>query len=486
MWKLIFRVAGQAPKEFLLKPGNTTIGRGRDVGIHIGDLSASREHALINVDEENNVATIRDLESTNGTYVNQGLLEALHQLQNGERIRIGSTLIVVKNLALEDSVKKPSNEVKYTRELLLQAVDYHAVLMYEVAEQLNNVVDLDEALQKLSSLMKTAMGADKCVVVLAKQFDSLSEIEIPTTIALKVIQSKIAIITPDHSGKDGVKRKSGSALLMRVQSALCVPVMLKDDLVGIIYLDKRKASARKFDRDDLNLAIAISHQAALTIHRMNLMEQLHEESKIQQVLKRFVSPQETDVLLKNFMLDGQLPGLSNGYATILFADLVNSTGLAEKLGPIKFGELLDKYYSELTEIIFRNKGIVRYYGDGVLATFLSEEDLEQSSKIAVRAGFEIQSYSEKAPDNFNVIVTITSGEVVAGYVGNAERVEFTVLGDPVNVAYGMQKFARPNCLLVGKEVIDTLGIHGSKKIHPLEPIKVKKRRRLVEVFEICR
>ncbi len=486
MWIFVLRVAGLEPQEYSLKPGDTVIGRGNDCDIEISDPSASREHAMITYDEINNIVTLHDLESTNGTYVNQGRLKASYRLQSDDRIRIGSSLIVAKNSQTRDPTNGPSGSATYTRDLLLQAVDYHAVLMYEVAQQLNSVVDIDDALRKVSTMMKIAMGADKCVVVLSKLFENLDEVEIPSSIAKKVIKSQTAIITPDISENVEVNRKSESALLFDVQSALCVPVVLDKKLEGIIYLDKRGSQARKFDRDDLHLAIAISHQAALTIHRMKLMEQLRDELEVRQVLQRFVSPQETEFLLKDVMNVGHLPGLSNETASVLFTDIVNSTGLAEILGPIRFGELLDKFYQVLTEIIFEYQGIIRYQGDGVLATFLSQGNFAHTAEVAIKAGLDILTYTESSPESFDVGVTINTGEVMAGYVGNAERVEFTVLGDIVNVAHGMQKYARPNRLVVGRGTVDVLDIGNSKHIRQLEPFQMKNRQELVEIFEIIK
>ena len=484
MWILILRVAGLEPREFLVKPGDMTIGRGMGCDIVISDPSASREHAMITYDEKGDAATLHDLESTNGTYINQSKVEAPYRLLTDDRIRIGSSLIIAKRYESGKPIKESSGSATYTRDLLLQAVDYHAVLMYEVAQQLNSVVEIDEALRKVSTLMKIAMGADQCVVVLAKQFYELKQIEIPTSIARRVINSKTAIIVPDSPEKGVDTRSSDSAMLLNVHSALCVPVILNNSLVGIIYLDKRKEKTRKFDRDDLHLAIAISHQAALTIHRMNLMEQLREELKVRQVLQRFVSPRETEYLLKDVVSIGQLPGLSNESASVLFTDIVNSTGLAEKLGPVNFGQMLDTFYLMLTEIVFKYQGIIRYQGDGVIATFLSQGDLAKTAKIAIQAGLEILKYVAMSPDRFDVGVTINSGEVVAGYVGNAERVEFTVLGDIVNVAHGMQQSARPNRLVIGKGTVESLQIWKSKNIRQLEPIQVKNRSGLVEIFEI--
>ncbi len=183
---------------------------------------------------------------------------------------------------------------------------------------------------------------------------------------------------------------------------------------------------------------------------------------------------------------GHLPGLSNETASVLFTDIVDSTGLAERLGPIRFGELLDKFYQVLTEIIFEYQGIIRYQGDGVLATFLSQGNFAHTAEVAIKAGLDILKYIEFSPERFDVGVTINTGEVMAGYVGNAERVEFTVLGDIVNVAHGMQKYARPNRLVVSRGTVDVLDIGNSKHICPLEPIQMKNRQELVEIFEILR
>ena len=246
MWILILRVAGLEPREFLVKPGDTTIGRGMGCDIVISDPSASREHAMITYDELGEIATVHDLESTNGTYINQSKIEAPYRLLADDRIRIGSSLIIAKRFESGEPINEPLASATYTRDLLLQAVDYHAVLMYEVAQQLNSVVEIDEALRKVSTLMKIAMGADQCIVVLAKQFDALKQNEIPTSIARRVINSKTAIIIPDSSEKVSDTKVSDSAFLLHVHSALCVPVVLNNDLVGIIYLDKRKEKTRKY------------------------------------------------------------------------------------------------------------------------------------------------------------------------------------------------------------------------------------------------
>lgn len=483
MWLVVLRIAGAESKEYVLQPGSTNIGRDQDNDIFINDPASSREHALITYNDKEEIVTLYDLESTNGTFVNQQKLSAPYRLKSGDRIRIGSSLLVIKKYAKNGDKQSGRDHSSYTRELLSQAVDYHTALMYEVAQKLNEVADIPDALRKVSALMEVAMGAEKCEIVQAANFDNLEDFQIPAFIAQQMLDTKSGIVFPDRSKKYSSDQDT-TMQTGRIRSALCVPVILEKEIIALIYLEKAKVESRDFDRDDLHLVVAISHQIALTVNRMNLIEQLSEETKIRQTLLRFVSPQETEFLLKDGLSVGQLPGLSNQSATILFADISSSTRLAEKLGAQEFGEILNKFYLDVTEIIFKFNGIVRYLGDGVMAIFLSRGAKSLNSKVAINTGLEILRYIEASQIPVTIGVTIKSGEVVVGYVGNADRVEFTVLGDSVNVAHGMQSYARPNRLIVGAEIVES--IQGAKEynIREIPPIKLKNRNGLVEVFEI--
>ena len=483
MWLLILRIAGHEPQELIIKNRSTSIGRDPGCDVFINDPASSREHALITYSEKEQIINLYDLESTNGTYVNQQKLEAPYRLRSGDRIRIGSSLIVAQRYGKSEQYNSAPNHASYTRELLSQAVDYHTALMYEVAQQLNKVVDIEGGLRKISTLMKIAMGAEKCEVILASQFGHLQELPLPISITQQMFDTKAAVLFPNGTGNlnsNIVKYPD----LQQVKSALCVPVLLEKKIVAMIYLDKEQSSARNFDLDDMHLVVAISHHTALTIHRMNLMEQLSEETKIRQTLLRFVSPQETEYLLKDGLSIGQLPGLSKQSATILFADITASTRLAEKLGAQNFGKLLNQFYLDVTNIVFKYNGIVRYLGDGVMAIFLNQGANSMVSKVAVNTGLEILHYVKTSQLPATIGVTVKSGEVVVGYVGNEERVEFTVLGDVVNVAHGMQSYARPNKLIVGSEIIESIQFNKNYSLKSLKPIKLEHRKRLVEVYEI--
>ena len=485
MWLLTIRVPGKEPQKYTLKPGGNTIGRHPNNDIVIAEPSASRQHARIDYNRSTDTALLQDLSSTNGTYINRRRLSYTYRLQHLDMIRIGSSTINVVIRGTDeplDSVKGPQ---KFTRERLLEALDHHTVLMYQISERLNTVMNLSDCLEEVAFLMKQAMGADKCKVILKEQFDQMEEFGFPSTLAQSAIVEKSAVVIPDMAQSDA-KSDSESATLLKIRSALCVPIMAENDVTGLIYMYKSKPDARPFTNTDLQVAIAISHQAALTIQRVNLLNKVQQEQSLRQMFQRFVSPQEVDYVLRDYDLHGTLPGLKERKISVLFADITDSTGLAESMGAQDFGKMLNKYYLESTNIIFEYFGVVRYLGDGVLSVFGMSDEKPNHKQDSVEAALTIikrmQALADEFDQPFNLRLSLKTGRAVVGYVGTSERVEFTVLGDLVNVAKGMNPFAEPYQLVVGEEIHKT--VSDQYTMIKLDPITVKGRKGKVKIYQV--
>ncbi len=276
MWVLTIRSPNETPRQYLLKSGKTTLGRKMENDIAVADEAASRFHAEIDYDAATNVVTLLDLGSTNGTYVNQERLTQPVTLRANDQIRIGQYTFDVDFRATQPLAGAGAMDTRLlSRNLLLESFDRYSALLCDVAERLNTIIDLDLALSEVGDLIREAMGADKCRVILAEAFPRLHEMGFPATIAEKAVAQRAAVIIPDmylSTQTDPTLGKSG--LLMHIHSALCVPVMMGDDVVGLIYVYKTSPFGRPFDQRDLQLAVAISHQAALTIQRTRLLEGL--------------------------------------------------------------------------------------------------------------------------------------------------------------------------------------------------------------------
>ncbi len=490
MWTLIIRTADGKPQEHQLTPGKTTLGRQSNNDITVVDVSASRKHAEITFDKKKNTVKVTDLKSTNGTFVNRRRISGACDINNNDSIRIGGYVITIKYKDSQEKVpqRRKMDSRPLTRELILESLDQHAVLMYDVARELNTVVDIDTALSKVASLMERAMGADVCKVILADQFFQLQELGFPTTIARKAIKEQSAVIVPNMNAQP--EQFGKSAFLMQVQSALCVPVMAGNEVIGLIYLYKTQSDrVRPFDKNDVELAVAISHQTALTIQRMYLLDRVREQNKVRQLLQRFLSPAEAELLVENYLATGKLPELAENTLSILFIDIVNSTGMAEEMSPQKFGDILGHYYQDMTDIVFKYDGIVnKYMGDGVMAVFGMIGDESNHEINATRAGLAMLRHIEKDfqqhRENFQVGVGVNTGTVLAGYLGTKQRVELTIVGDTVNVAFRLQDMAKPNRLLVAPGTV--AGISGQYQTQRVGAVTVKGRLTPVQVYEVLR
>ncbi len=491
MWSLLVRVPGKSPTEYQITPGKAIIGRKSGNDISIADPSASRLHAEIKLDENSNALTCSDLGSTNGTFINRERISVPVLLANNDLIRIGGTTMDVSYNPQGVEPVDFSGAQPFTRELVLESLDHHAVLVYDVARQLNTVTDIDSALSEVSKLMKRSMGADRCQVILAADFDKMSELRFPTSIAESAINQRSAVIVQDMS-TSSFGRVSNSSMLMRIRSALCVPVMAAEKVIALIYMYKTDDNGRPFSQKDLQLAVAISHQAALTIQRMDLLEKIRQEQRVHELLQRFVSPTEVKYLADSYLKDGHLPGLMGREVTVMFADLANSTTVAEKVGAEAFGSLLDQYYKAMTDLVFEYNGVIKFMGDGIMAVFgmtdsrITDPDSANHAVQGVQAGLAILDHivmAEYAKD-MHMGIGINSGTAMVGYVGTEQRVELTAVGDIVNVAFRLEKFARPNRLLIGPET--AVEIAGQYPLSDLGSQDVRGRTQPTRVYEVLR
>lgn len=468
MWRLSVSEPDSASYIVELKDGKTTLGRSADNNIILKDISASRFHAEVFFDSRTPRVQLADLNSTNGTYVNRQRIEGKIELQPNDIIRIGQAVIHLAYETLTEQEKSLKGTHRFTRELLLESLDEHAVLLYEISKRLNIITDINAAMVEVTSMMKQTMTIDDCIIIPHGEFPHLRDV-LPDTAALQAIRNRSAEVTA---------------------TTMYVPVVSGDDVLGLMYFAKSRPGTRPFSRRDLQLAIAISHQVALTIQRMELLTKLREQQRIHELLHRFVPPAEAEFLINDYLRTGSLPGLRQTKVTILFSDMAGSTSLAEQVGPHRFAEILNRYYQEATNIIFKHFGMVRYLGDGVMAIFEERnhdvQDVFLPEEHAVQAGWEMLNKIRKIDfgDNLSITigVAIHTGQAMVGYIGTNERMEFNALGDTVNVAFRMQELARPYRLVVGPATM--AAIVNKYQTRRIGAVSLRGREKPVQAYEV--
>jgi class 3 adenylate cyclase len=467
MWQFTIHTPDKEPTLVELKPGTLTLGRAPTNNIVIDDVSASRKHAEIVFDPATNTVTLIDLKSTNGTYINHQRITGTYQLAHDDLVRIGQFLMHLMRSTGEIAVQPMATGThRFTRELLLESLDEHSVLIDDVARKLNMVVDIDTAMTEVTSVLKVSMGVEICEVILAEQLKDMETSDFMDPLARRAANTCSAEVTP---------------------TSMFVPIMRGEDLIGLISMRKTRSGTRPFGRRDLQLAVAISHQASMAIQRMQLIDIIRREEQMKRLLLRFVSPTEAEFLLKDYFENGELPGLKEQKVTVMFSDIANSTRLAEYLGTKHFSKILNSFYREATQIVFHYNGMVKYLGDGILAIFPEDVDGIPTEEKAVLAAKELLGVVNRTgsldPEQRVIIgVAINTGEAMVGYVGTKERAEFNVLGDIVNVAYRMQDYARPYKIIVGPATV--AAISNKYYFRRVGAVSLRGREQTVQAYEV--
>ena len=203
-------------------------------------------------------------------------------------------------------------------------------------------------------------------------------------------------------------------------------------------------------------------------------------------LQRLVPKEYAERLLAT---RGQV-GRERRTVTILFSDVKGSTAMAEDLDPEEVMEIMDVAFDVLIEPVYRYEGtLARLMGDAVLAFFGAPIAHEDDPERAIRAALDIisgaQEYAqrlerERGLEGFNARVGINTGLVVVGEVGSDLRVEYTAMGDAINLAARMEQNAPPGGILISHDTYRH--VRGMFDVEPLEPLYIKGRTEPVQAY----
>jgi len=407
MWILTLRSPSQRPVVYRIKPGKNTLGRQPDNDVTISDESASRRHAEIYCHE--NSLVITDLSSTNGTFVNRQRLVQPLVLRSGDQIRIGQQVANITYRADTNGGELVSALLKtrpLTRDLLLASVDQHAVLLYEVSSRLNTILDLKTAMQEVSRLLLESMGAEKCEVILAEAFDQMGELGFPTSIARQAIDQRSVVVIPDFSALTDQSPSQG-ALLLRIRSVLCVPVIVEDQVAALIYVFKTDPAARPFDENDVQLSVAISHQTALTIQRANLIERsrILEENLNIDNLTGLATRQH---FMKNSELEFQRAVRFHHVMTMIMLDIDDFKNVNDSYGHIAGNQVLADLAKRCQSQV-RSIDLTGRFGGDEFIIMLMETNPADALNVAERIRQQIANtpvITQKGPLNITVSMGI--------------------------------------------------------------------------------
>ncbi len=218
------------------------------------------------------------------------------------------------------------------------------------------------------------------------------------------------------------------------------------------------------------------------------------EEVLRQTFRRYVSPRVADKILEDAQLRDTLLSTadSRAHVTVLFADLRGFTAISEQLEAHRVVPLLNEFFSLLTEITFRHEGTVFHMaGDCLMLAFGVPLEQPDSAQRAVRAAGEMlsgftalaASWKERHQVEAGLGIGINAGEVVAGNIGSASYMNYTIIGDTVNIAARLCQRARAGEMLFSSAFKDSLDAHGMDVgATPLPPLQLRGRSNPIDIF----
>jgi adenylate cyclase len=296
------------------------------------------------------------------------------------------------------------------------------------------------------------------------------------------MKDRVAILTTD--ARMDPRFSAGESIKIHgITSALCAPLIVDNQSLGVIYLET-SLSKGSFKREDEHLLSAMANFAAVGIQR-------EREAKFRQRLERYHSPQVVDQILKSSQ-NKEAPALQAQRCeiSVLFADISGFTRMSEGMEPLVLAGILNRTFEAMTDQIFSRGGTLdKYIGDAIMAFFGAPNPDPDHARHAIDAAVAMQTalYSLNAarPEGYPELrmrIGINSGEAFAGDIGCEKRMDYTVMGSTVNLASRLESgVAKPGQIVVGPR---TAELAGDSTLRQLAGFALKGIEQEVRPFEV--
>ncbi len=221
------------------------------------------------------------------------------------------------------------------------------------------------------------------------------------------------------------------------------------------------------------------------------LTEIKKRQFLQDTLTRYVTKQVVELILEHpetIVLDGE-----EREATILFSDIRGFTTLSEKMNPKELVQMLREYFTLMVGAVFQFQGTVdKFIGDALMAIFGAPTPQPNHADLAIQTALEMQRLLEifntdrvqKGQESINIGVGISTGDVVVGNIGSEKRLEYTAIGDAVNLASRLEGI---NKEYGTRTIVSEFTYHQVKDVfvgRELDEVRVKGKRKPVKIYEV--
>tara|TARA_Y100000817_G_scaffold94918_1_gene73911 strand:- start:68 stop:919 length:852 start_codon:yes stop_codon:yes gene_type:complete len=217
------------------------------------------------------------------------------------------------------------------------------------------------------------------------------------------------------------------------------------------------------------------------------LDDLSKINKVKSTFKKYVSKNIVDKLLENE--DSLNLGGKESDITILFSDIRGFTSMSEKLSPTDIVKLLNKYFKSMIDVVFRYNGTLdKIVGDELMVLYgvplKSDEDTNNAVNTAIKMFEALDKFNEKIIKEgykpFKIGIGINKGKAVSGNIGSEQQMNYTVIGDTINLGARLCSHAKSGEILISSSVKDIISDEYPFKNIP--PIEVKGKSKPIEVW----
>jgi adenylate cyclase len=520
-------VSADGQRTFQLQPGATClVGRAPTSDLSVVDPTISRKHA--EVEWSGYAVRVRDLGSSNGTFVNGARVETA-TLAAEDVVTFGKVEFrlraeaeaaepsaaptgqstppgapILRQLAVSDpaaSLAALRSDAGTTTTQAATPDKSHQKLatLLEVAKGLGRSADIGALLEQIATYAYQILEVDRVAILLT---DANGELvpriardkngsdqtrAVPRSIAYKAVTDRVAILS-DNAGED--TRFGGQSILMQqIRSAICCPLVGSENRVlGVLYVDN-VTSAHRFSDQDLEFCVAFGGIAAVAIENGEFAQRIQRELLTRSNFERFFTPQLARRIAES--AESVKLGGEKRTVAVLFSDIRGFTALSETMRPDAMATLLTEYFTEMVDCVFRHDGTLdKFIGDAVMAQWGAPLATERDADNAMQAALDMMRALETlnarwrsaGRPELRIGVGLNYGEAFAGNIGSERRLEFTVIGDTVNTASRLCGAAGPGEILVSDSFRQAL--HAPPELIACPPMSLKNKSAPASVFRV--
>ena len=378
------------------------------------------------------------------------------------------------------------------RELQMRVQELN--VLYSVGKSVTSSLNMDEILPRIVDAAATVTHAESGYIYLMenqrlvcravkRHSDSQARsvtMETKDAIANQVVKTgKPVVLTPDQ-----LQQSNGP------HSVAYAPLLFNNQIIGVLGVNNVGEESHVFTKHDRALLSTLTDYAAIAIENSRNYEQLshakeQEKAEMRGSFEKLVPPSVVNNVLNNpdhLELGGKRQEIS-----ILFADIRGYTTYAENSPPEQVMEMLNDYLSLAAEVILAWNGTLdKFFGDGLMAIFNAPEEQDDHVQRAADAALALmraaKEMNESRGDGLSYSVGVNVGEAVVGYIGTDRAMNYTAIGDTVNLAKRLQEYGAPGQVLVEEAVIKRLG--SQVQARPLGELRVKGRKQPAFAHEL--